>query len=54
MDSESGHLSPSNVPLRTGPPTREELLVYYPAMFTWKQLKTFINSGYGGVHIMGV
>ncbi|KAG1868871.1 hypothetical protein C8R48DRAFT_598145 [Suillus tomentosus] len=31
--------------LRTGPPTREELLVHYPAKFTWHQLKTFVNSG---------
>lgn len=38
-------LSTENVPLRTGPPTREELLVYYPAKFTWTQLKTFVNSG---------
>ncbi|KAI0631935.1 hypothetical protein C8Q77DRAFT_1122797 [Trametes polyzona] len=38
-------LSPETVPLGTGPPTREELLVYYPAKFTWKQLKTFVNSG---------
>ncbi|KAJ3986839.1 hypothetical protein F5890DRAFT_1501365 [Lentinula detonsa] len=35
----------SSVPLRTGPPTREELLAYYPSKFTWEQLKTFINSG---------
>lgn len=34
------------VPLRTGPPTREELLAHYPAKFTWHQLKTFVNSGY--------
>lgn len=34
------------VPLRNGPPTREELLAYYPAKFTWHQLKTFVNSGY--------
>ncbi|KAG1855865.1 hypothetical protein C8R48DRAFT_608803 [Suillus tomentosus] len=33
------------VSLRTGPPTREELLAYYPAKFTWHQLKTFVNSG---------
>lgn len=33
------------VPLRTGPPTREELLAHYPAKFTWHQLKTFVNSG---------
>ncbi|KAG6903159.1 hypothetical protein C0995_004706 [Termitomyces sp. Mi166 len=38
-------LLPKDVPLRTGPPTREELLVYYPAKFTWTQLKTFVNSG---------
>ncbi|GLB38225.1 putative protein of unknown function (DUF3605) [Lyophyllum shimeji] len=37
--------SPKEVPLRTGPPTREELLVHYPAKFTWTQLKTFVNSG---------
>lgn len=39
------YLTPDNVPLRAGPPTREELLVYYPAKFTWEQLKTFVNSG---------
>ncbi|KAH6912569.1 hypothetical protein BKA70DRAFT_1370124 [Coprinopsis sp. MPI-PUGE-AT-0042] len=38
-------LSPETVPLRTGPPTKEELLVYYPGRFTWRQLKTFVNSG---------
>jgi len=40
-------LSPklAEVPLRTGPPTKEELLVHYPAKFTWAQLKTFVNSG---------
>ncbi|KAJ7600939.1 hypothetical protein C8J56DRAFT_767776 [Mycena floridula] len=37
--------SPSIVPLGTGLPSREELLLYYPAKFTWKQLKTFVNSG---------
>ena len=36
---------PETVPLRSGPPTREELLVHYPARFTWDQLKTFVNSG---------
>ncbi|EPQ51085.1 hypothetical protein GLOTRDRAFT_118126 [Gloeophyllum trabeum ATCC 11539] len=41
----SAELSEKTVPLGTGPPTREELLVYYPAKFTWHQLKTFINSG---------
>lgn len=35
----------NDVPLRTGLPTREELLVHYPAKFTWNQLKTFVNSG---------
>ena len=38
-------LNAENIPLRTGPPTREELLVHYPAKFTWEQLKTFVNSG---------
>jgi hypothetical protein len=33
------------VPLGSGLPTREELLVHYPAKFTWHELKTFINSG---------
>ncbi|KAJ7079744.1 hypothetical protein B0H15DRAFT_940699 [Mycena belliarum] len=36
---------PSVVPLGTGLPTRDELLVHYPAKFTWTQLKTFVNSG---------
>ncbi|KAJ2933408.1 hypothetical protein H1R20_g3705, partial [Candolleomyces eurysporus] len=35
----------ATVPLREGPPTSEELLVHYPAKFTWKQLRTFVNSG---------
>ncbi|KAH9080391.1 hypothetical protein EDB83DRAFT_2339164 [Lactarius deliciosus] len=38
-------LCPQTVPLGEGPPTKEELVVYYPAQFTWKQLKTFVNSG---------
>ncbi|KAJ3569388.1 hypothetical protein NP233_g5081 [Leucocoprinus birnbaumii] len=38
-------LKPADVPLRKGPPTKEELLVHYPAKFTWEQLKTFVNSG---------
>lgn len=38
-------LTAENVPLRSGLPTREELLVHYPGKFTWTQLKTFINSG---------
>lgn len=36
---------PKDVPLREGPPTREELLAHYPAKFTWTQIKTFVNSG---------
>ncbi|KAI0338872.1 hypothetical protein BDW22DRAFT_1337144 [Trametopsis cervina] len=36
---------PANVPLRTGPPMREELLAHYPARFTWTHMKTFVNSG---------
>lgn len=36
---------PADVPLRTGPPTREELLAHYPARFTWTHMKTFVNSG---------
>ncbi|KAF8349499.1 hypothetical protein F5887DRAFT_946476 [Amanita rubescens] len=39
-------LNPDDVvPLREGPPTKEELLAHYSAKFTWTQLKTFINSG---------
>lgn len=34
------------VPLGHGPPTKEELALYYPPKFTWPQLKLFINSGY--------
>ncbi|KAF8073891.1 hypothetical protein FPV67DRAFT_773028 [Lyophyllum atratum] len=37
--------SSKDVPLGTGLPTREELLVHYPAKFSWTQLKTFVNSG---------
>ncbi|TFY54524.1 hypothetical protein EVJ58_g8810 [Rhodofomes roseus] len=43
--TRSTNLTPETVPLRSGPPTREELLVYYPPKFTFHQLKTFINSG---------
>ncbi|KAJ3533542.1 hypothetical protein NMY22_g7293 [Coprinellus aureogranulatus] len=43
FESHGGNVK--NVPLRQGPPTREELLVHYPPKFTWKQLKTFVNSG---------
>ena len=39
-------LNPEDIPLREGPPTKEELLAHYPAKFTWTELKTFINSGY--------
>lgn len=38
-------LTKDQVPLRTGLPTRQELMVYYPARFTWEELKTFVNSG---------
>lgn len=38
-------LTTDNVKLGTGPPTREELLIYYPAKFTWHQMKTFVNAG---------
>ena len=41
----SARSSTTATPLGTGLPTQEELLVYYPAKFTWKQLKTFVNSG---------
>ncbi|KAF9243733.1 hypothetical protein BU15DRAFT_71859 [Melanogaster broomeanus] len=37
--------TPEVVPLRSGLPTKDELLVHYPARFTWPQLKSFINSG---------
>ncbi|KAF8964170.1 hypothetical protein BDZ97DRAFT_1816627 [Flammula alnicola] len=43
--SRISSLTGAEVPLRTGPPTREEILVHYPAKFTWNQLKTFVNSG---------
>ncbi|KAJ3535087.1 hypothetical protein NM688_g7026 [Phlebia brevispora] len=44
-DTPALALRPEDVPLREGPPTREEMLIYYPGKFTWEQLKTFINSG---------
>ena len=47
VNNVDGPADPKSVPLRTGPPTREELLVYYPAKFTWNEIKTFVNSGYG-------
>ncbi|KAI9508878.1 hypothetical protein F5148DRAFT_832520 [Russula earlei] len=37
--------SSHTVPLAEGIPTKDELLVYYPAKFTWRQIKTFVNSG---------
>jgi len=43
----NGSIDPKQVPLGTGPPTRDELLTHYPAQFTWTELKTFINAGYG-------
>ena len=46
IDVKSAELSPETVPLGTGLPTREELLVHYPADFTWHQMKIFVNSGY--------
>lgn len=46
--------SSHTVPLGEGTPTKEELLVYYPAKFTWRQLKTFVNSGYSGLHILSL
>ena len=46
-DADFSDLTLQKVPLRKGPPTKDELLVYYPAKYTWEQLKTIINSGYG-------
>ena len=43
--SEPDGPSLHTVSLGEGPPTKEELLAYYPAKFTWKQIKTFVNSG---------
>ena len=40
------NLTKDQVPLRTGPPTLQELILYYPPKFTWEELKTFINSGW--------
>ena len=37
--------SNADVPIGTGPPTREELKIHYPPKFTWDQLKLFINAG---------
>ncbi|KAI5117003.1 hypothetical protein M0805_002671 [Coniferiporia weirii] len=33
------------VPLGTGPPTHDELRVYYTPKFSWAQLRLFINAG---------
>ncbi|KIM89469.1 hypothetical protein PILCRDRAFT_813408 [Piloderma croceum F 1598] len=41
----NGSMDPKEIPLGTGPPTREELLAHYPAQFTWTELKTFMNAG---------
>ncbi|EIN12656.1 hypothetical protein PUNSTDRAFT_97471 [Punctularia strigosozonata HHB-11173 SS5] len=38
-------VDPAAVPLGTGPPTKAELVAHYPAKFTWRQLKAFVNSG---------
>ena len=46
IDVKPAELSPETVPLGTGLPTREELLVHYPADFSWHQMKIFVNSGY--------
>src|SRR6266545_1865704 len=40
------------IPLRTGPPTKEEILVHYPPKFNWNQLKTFVNSGFVLLHLL--
>lgn len=36
----------AQVRLGTGPPTFDELRVFYQPKFTWSQLKLFVNSGY--------
>ena len=38
-------LKPRHVPLRAGPPTREELDAYYPPMITWDELKQYVAAG---------
>ncbi|TEB40006.1 hypothetical protein FA13DRAFT_1680029 [Coprinellus micaceus] len=45
MASESSIQTTNGTPLRGGPPTKEELIAHYPAKFTWKHMKTFVNSG---------
>lgn len=47
-------LTKDTVPLRTGPPTREELMVYYPAKYTWEQLRIFVNSGSVNISLVAV
>ncbi|KAF5360629.1 hypothetical protein D9756_004612 [Leucocoprinus leucothites] len=42
---QTAELKAIDIPLRKGPPTREELLAHYPAKFTWEHLKVFVNSG---------
>lgn len=37
--------SVTTVAVGYGPPTKQELLVHYPARFTWPQLKAIVNSG---------
>lgn len=39
----------NDVNLGTGPPTLEELQVYYKPLFTWDQFKLFVNSGCGSM-----
>ncbi|EJF63239.1 hypothetical protein DICSQDRAFT_56281 [Dichomitus squalens LYAD-421 SS1] len=45
IETKPVELSSDTVPLGSGLPTREELLVHYPANFTWHQMKIFVNSG---------
>ena len=45
-------LNADQIPLRTGPPTKEEILVHYPPKFSWNQLKTFVNSGFVLLHLL--
>lgn len=36
---------PVGPPLGTGPPTKAELLAYYPAKCTWQELKAVVSAG---------
>lgn len=45
LDAAATYHRPEDVPLREGLPTHDELLVHYPARFTWQQLRCFVNSG---------